>query len=257
MALELACGHLLSLQSRGRLVAGRAADERDDGRRGHAPARVPRRAPSRADASARRRGSAPSSAPTARGRTSTAGPATCRRRSRPTGRCAWPATPPDAEHMRAAAEFIREQGGIERARVFTHLWLALFGLWSWDDVPALPPEIDPAAAVVPAEHLRLRLLGAADDRRAVARESTPAGASAAVRPRRAATAARPAGRARRAVAARWAGCRSAGPRAARLRAPAAAAAAAARAGRAPSAGSCAARRPTARGAASSRRGCTR
>ncbi|HEY3971183.1 MAG TPA: prenyltransferase/squalene oxidase repeat-containing protein, partial [Solirubrobacteraceae bacterium] len=47
----------------------------------------------------------------------------------------------EAEHMRAAAEFIRAQGGIERARVFTHVWLALFGLWSWDQVPALPPEI--------------------------------------------------------------------------------------------------------------------
>ncbi len=49
--------------------------------------------------------------------------------------------PPDAEHMRTAAEFIREQGGVAKARVFTHLWLALFGLWSWEDVPALPPEI--------------------------------------------------------------------------------------------------------------------
>jgi squalene-hopene/tetraprenyl-beta-curcumene cyclase len=48
---------------------------------------------------------------------------------------------PDAEHMRSAAEFIRAEGGIEQARVFTHLWLALFGLWSWDRVPALPPEI--------------------------------------------------------------------------------------------------------------------
>jgi len=47
----------------------------------------------------------------------------------------------DAEHMRAAAEFIRGEGGLERARVFTHLWLALFGLWSWDRVPALPPEV--------------------------------------------------------------------------------------------------------------------
>ncbi|HTA96687.1 MAG TPA: prenyltransferase/squalene oxidase repeat-containing protein [Solirubrobacteraceae bacterium] len=47
----------------------------------------------------------------------------------------------DAEHMRAAADFIRAQGGIEHARVFTHVWLALFGLWSWDQVPALPPEI--------------------------------------------------------------------------------------------------------------------
>ncbi|MCW3069332.1 MAG: shc [Solirubrobacterales bacterium] len=49
--------------------------------------------------------------------------------------------PQDAGHMRAAAEFIRREGGLEGARVFTHLWLALFGLWSWDRVPALPPEI--------------------------------------------------------------------------------------------------------------------
>jgi len=44
------------------------------------------------------------------------------------------------EHMQTAAAFIRREGGIERARVFTHLWLALFGLWSWDRVPALPAE---------------------------------------------------------------------------------------------------------------------
>ncbi len=48
---------------------------------------------------------------------------------------------PQAEHMRTAAEFIRAEGGIECARVFTHLWLALFGLWSWERVPALPPEV--------------------------------------------------------------------------------------------------------------------
>ncbi len=48
---------------------------------------------------------------------------------------------PELEHMRAAAGFIREQGGIEEARVFTHVWLALFGLWPWEQVPALPPEI--------------------------------------------------------------------------------------------------------------------
>jgi squalene-hopene/tetraprenyl-beta-curcumene cyclase len=48
---------------------------------------------------------------------------------------------PTAEHMLTAASFIREQGGIERARVFTHVWLALFGLWPWEQVPALPPEI--------------------------------------------------------------------------------------------------------------------
>ncbi len=49
--------------------------------------------------------------------------------------------PPEAEHMCAAARFIRDEGGVERARVFTHLWLALFGLWSWERVPALPAEI--------------------------------------------------------------------------------------------------------------------
>src|SRR5438874_92968 len=49
--------------------------------------------------------------------------------------------PPETEHMAAAASFIRSQGGIQRARVFTHVWLALFGLWSWDGVPALPPEV--------------------------------------------------------------------------------------------------------------------
>jgi len=47
----------------------------------------------------------------------------------------------EQEHMRRAAAFVRAQGGIEHARVFTHVWLALFGLWSWDEVPALPPEI--------------------------------------------------------------------------------------------------------------------
>src|SRR5438874_58867 len=48
---------------------------------------------------------------------------------------------PEAEHMQAAASFIRAAGGLARARVFTHVWLALFGLWSWEEVPALPPEI--------------------------------------------------------------------------------------------------------------------
>jgi len=49
--------------------------------------------------------------------------------------------PPDAAHMRRAAEFVRDSGGLERARVFTKMWLALFGLWSWDDLPAMPPEL--------------------------------------------------------------------------------------------------------------------
>jgi squalene-hopene/tetraprenyl-beta-curcumene cyclase len=48
---------------------------------------------------------------------------------------------PGAEHMRAAAAFARDAGGLEQARVFTHIWLALFGAWPWDRVPALPPEM--------------------------------------------------------------------------------------------------------------------
>src|SRR5271166_1544551 len=56
---------------------------------------------------------------------------------------------PDAPYMRAAAAFIRGEGGVERARVFTHVWLALFGLWSWERVPALPPEVVLLPASVP------------------------------------------------------------------------------------------------------------
>ncbi|MCL2420184.1 MAG: hypothetical protein FWD04_12905, partial [Conexibacteraceae bacterium] len=49
-------------------------------------------------------------------------------------------TPEDA-HMRSAAEYIRGAGGVQRARVFTHVWLALFGAWPWEQVPALPTEM--------------------------------------------------------------------------------------------------------------------
>ncbi|MBV9163724.1 MAG: squalene--hopene cyclase [Pseudonocardiales bacterium] len=48
---------------------------------------------------------------------------------------------PGAPHMVTAAEFVRAQGGLERSRVFTRIWLALFGLWSWDELPNLPPEL--------------------------------------------------------------------------------------------------------------------
>jgi squalene-hopene/tetraprenyl-beta-curcumene cyclase len=49
--------------------------------------------------------------------------------------------PPEATHMEKAAAFVRDAGGLERARVFTHMWLALGGRWSWDEIPALPPEV--------------------------------------------------------------------------------------------------------------------
>jgi squalene-hopene/tetraprenyl-beta-curcumene cyclase len=49
--------------------------------------------------------------------------------------------PVDAQHMRRAAELALAKGGIEGSRVFTRLWLALFGEGSWRDLPALPPEV--------------------------------------------------------------------------------------------------------------------
>jgi len=49
--------------------------------------------------------------------------------------------PADARHMRRAAALARELGGIEGSRVFTRIWLALFGEVSWRDLPALPPEL--------------------------------------------------------------------------------------------------------------------
>lgn len=49
--------------------------------------------------------------------------------------------PEDAPHMEAAAAFVREHGGVASARVFTRIWLALFGLVSWDSLPTLPPEL--------------------------------------------------------------------------------------------------------------------
>jgi squalene-hopene/tetraprenyl-beta-curcumene cyclase len=49
--------------------------------------------------------------------------------------------PADAPHLMAAAAFVRAHGGLERSRVFTRIWLALFGLWSWDELPELPPEL--------------------------------------------------------------------------------------------------------------------
>ncbi|MFJ5673801.1 squalene--hopene cyclase [Streptomyces sp. NPDC093097] len=48
---------------------------------------------------------------------------------------------PDAPHMAAASAWIRAHGGIAAARVFTRIWLALFGWWKWDDLPELPPEL--------------------------------------------------------------------------------------------------------------------
>ena len=48
---------------------------------------------------------------------------------------------PQAPHMRAAAAWARAHGGVPASRVFTRIWLALFGWWRWEDLPVLPPEL--------------------------------------------------------------------------------------------------------------------
>jgi squalene-hopene/tetraprenyl-beta-curcumene cyclase len=49
--------------------------------------------------------------------------------------------PADAGHMRRAAALVRDLGGLEGSRIFTRIWLALFGQWAWSELPALPPEM--------------------------------------------------------------------------------------------------------------------
>jgi squalene-hopene/tetraprenyl-beta-curcumene cyclase len=48
---------------------------------------------------------------------------------------------PDSPPMARARRWILDHGGIGAARVFTKLWLALFGQFDWRALPAMPPEI--------------------------------------------------------------------------------------------------------------------
>ncbi|MGY4707081.1 squalene--hopene cyclase [Candidatus Bipolaricaulota sp. J31] len=48
---------------------------------------------------------------------------------------------PEDPRMRKAREWILAQGGVERTRVFTKIWLALMGEWPWEATPMLPPEL--------------------------------------------------------------------------------------------------------------------
>jgi squalene-hopene/tetraprenyl-beta-curcumene cyclase len=47
----------------------------------------------------------------------------------------------DDAHMRRASTYIRQAGGIGASRVFTRIWLALFGKWPWERLPVMPPEL--------------------------------------------------------------------------------------------------------------------
>jgi squalene-hopene/tetraprenyl-beta-curcumene cyclase len=48
---------------------------------------------------------------------------------------------PDEPDMARAAAWARRHGGVEAARVFTHVWLAMVGRWDWDKLPAVPAEL--------------------------------------------------------------------------------------------------------------------
>ena len=48
---------------------------------------------------------------------------------------------PDEPEMERARLFILERGGVERARIFTKIWLTMLGEWDWRGTPMMPPEI--------------------------------------------------------------------------------------------------------------------
>ena len=47
----------------------------------------------------------------------------------------------DEPYMQRAKQFILSKGGVPRVRIFTKIWLALFGQWDWKGTPAMPPEL--------------------------------------------------------------------------------------------------------------------
>ena len=48
---------------------------------------------------------------------------------------------PNRDEMQSALATIKRLGGLTEARVFTKIWMAIFGVYPWDGVPSLPPEI--------------------------------------------------------------------------------------------------------------------
>jgi len=47
---------------------------------------------------------------------------------------------PDEPAMAKARQFAFSRGGVPKVRIFTKIWLALFGQWDWRGVPILPAE---------------------------------------------------------------------------------------------------------------------
>lgn len=51
--------------------------------------------------------------------------------------------------LERAKLFILQSGGLSNVRMFTRIWLALFGQWSWQTIPVIPPELILLAAWFP------------------------------------------------------------------------------------------------------------
>src|SRR5690349_15385726 len=51
--------------------------------------------------------------------------------------------------MQQALKVIHQQGGVAKARVFTKIWLALFGQYPWSGIPSMPPELIYLPSTVP------------------------------------------------------------------------------------------------------------
>ena len=47
---------------------------------------------------------------------------------------------PSSKQMIRARDWIIQHGGIAKTRIFTKLWLALFGQFEWSGLPVMPPE---------------------------------------------------------------------------------------------------------------------
>ena len=50
-------------------------------------------------------------------------------------------TAADRPEMVRARDFILSKGGVPKVRIFTKIWLALFGQWDWKGTPMMPPEL--------------------------------------------------------------------------------------------------------------------
>ena len=48
---------------------------------------------------------------------------------------------PNSGPLTRAREFILSRGGLPQVRMFTRIWLSLFGQWEWDGTPRLPTEM--------------------------------------------------------------------------------------------------------------------